>query len=185
MGILEEKRNIMEEILCQFRIGTESCNPENVEQGIVLAVSLHAGGGLDPLPSEEKEAFRSRVAYLLKSERNFNSLISYMSQCEHYSRMSKLDGFKRSCQIRSNLQILNDEFVPLNDVLSPADLETLDDAEDTYRENADDIPPVPEEEIPAWIPDSHWWWRVPIRKDMSQQEIDERLHYDWNDGLES
>lgn len=122
---------------------------------------------------------------MLKKGRNPGSLISYMSRCEHYSRMSKLDGFRRSCLIRSNLQILNDEFVPLTSLLNPVELETLEDAEDTYREDADDIPPVPEEEIPAWIPDSHWWWRVPTRKDMSQQEVMERLHYDWHDGLES
>ncbi|MFJ9557746.1 hypothetical protein ACIRPH_28380 [Nocardiopsis sp. NPDC101807] len=185
MGLLEDTKNLMEEILSKFQTGTESQNPENTEQGIVLAVALYAGGGFVLLPPEEQESFRSRISAALKEGRNLASLLSYISQCEYYSRMSRLDGFKRSCQIRSNLQIINDEFVPLTALVSPVDLETLEEAEETYREDADDIPPVPEEEIPAWIPDSHWWWHAPTRKDMSQEEIDGRLHYDWHDGLES
>jgi hypothetical protein len=185
MGTLDDTRKLMDEILYQFRRGVESDQTESTAQGMVLAVSLYAGGGFHLISDEERESFKNRAAEILKSGRNPGSLIAYLSECEHYARMSKQNGFKRSCQIRSNLQIFNDEFVPLDTVLSSADLETLEDVEDTYREYADDIPPIPEEEIPAWIPDSHWWWRIPTRRDMGQQEIHGRLRYDWNDGLES
>ncbi|MFD6096249.1 hypothetical protein ACFVWN_19355 [Nocardiopsis flavescens] len=185
MTSLIEARKLMRTVIEILKISSERSDYDAFGQGLGLAAPLYMGSALQNVPAEEKKSFRTQVAELIGSDRNPGLLLSYMSDCEHYARMSKLDGFKKSCQMRSNIQIINDEFTPLDTIFSPANLEILDDAEEVYRENADDIPPIPEEEIPSWTPESHWWWRIPKRKNMGTEEINDRLHYDRYDGLES
>ncbi|WP_431872896.1 hypothetical protein [Nocardiopsis eucommiae] len=120
--------------------------------------------------------FVRKVADLVRSERNRQGFMSYVGKCEMFASRSMQDGFQRSCYYRSHIQILIDDFVPFADLVHPADVGALADIDEIYVDDANQIPPIPPEDIPSWVPESHWWWRAPTRLDMSQQEIDEKLN---------
>ena len=123
--------------------------------------------------------FQEQVAALLRREGNRLGFQAYLNECEIYALRSKQDGFHRSCYYRSHIQVLIDESVPFADLVHPDDTDSLDDIDAIYVNDADDIVPVPPEDIPSWIPESHWWWRAPTNHNMSQREIHEKL-YDYH-----
>lgn len=120
--------------------------------------------------------FQREVADLLRLPKNMTSLYMYVSECEEYALKSATSGFYASCSMLSKIHILTEEFIPLSEIVHPNDIETLEDIEETYLNYADDIPPIPHDKIPSWVPESHSWWRIPTRHDMSKEEIEERLY---------
>jgi hypothetical protein len=120
--------------------------------------------------------FAEKVSDLVRSTRNRQGFMSYVGKCEMLALRSMQDGFERSCYYRSHIQVLVEEFVPFADLVHPADVGALAQIDELYVNDANEIPPIPSEDIPSWVPESHWWWRAPTRLDMSQQEIDEKLH---------
>ncbi len=120
--------------------------------------------------------FQGEVAELLKLTENRASLYLYLAECEEYALKSATSGFYASCSMLSKIHILTEEFIPLSEIVHPNDIETLEVIEETYLNYADDIPPIPHDKIPSWVPESHSWWRIPTRHDMSKEEIKERLY---------
>ncbi|QVJ01960.1 hypothetical protein KGD82_03305 [Nocardiopsis eucommiae] len=120
--------------------------------------------------------FVEEAARLLRKEGNRHGFTAYFGACRRYSLRRRGDGFVSACYLRSKIQILTDEFVPFADFMHPADSGALEKVDKLYIKDANDIAPIPPEEIPWWVPESHWWWRAPTRLDMSQQEIDEKIH---------
>ena len=123
--------------------------------------------------------FQEQVATLIRRPGNRWGFQIYFSECQRYGMRSMTDGFNDSCLMRSKIQVIIDNFVPFSDLVHPDDVEDLEMLDDFYTENADEIVPISAEEIPSWIPESHWWWQVPTRHDMSQREIHEKL-YDYH-----
>ncbi|TDQ53754.1 hypothetical protein [Actinorugispora endophytica] len=138
-----------------------------------------------PIKTEEMRAFKDQVVTLLKKGKNPSGLSLYSFECMVYAERGRLDGFQEACRRRSVLQILDDAFAPWDQVAPEPDREELEEIDETLREVSDEAPPVPEEDIPSWLPDSHWWWRAPRKQDMSQEERESRLNYDQYDGLET
>ncbi|WP_017605533.1 hypothetical protein [Nocardiopsis alkaliphila] len=116
--------------------------------------------------------YREKVATLLRKEGNRHGFQMYMDTCETYSLRNESDGFPYSCEYRSRIQIILDEFVSFEDLVHPADTQWLEENDQLYREHTDQIPPIP---IPSWVPETHWWWNAPTNHNMSQDEIDEKL----------
>ncbi|MEU3019506.1 hypothetical protein ABZ635_19180 [Nocardiopsis sp. NPDC007018] len=120
--------------------------------------------------------FVERVRELVRSDANRHGFQAYVGQCEAFALRSMGDGFQRSCYLRSHIQVLVEEFVPFADLMHAADSGALDAIDELYVEDAHGIPPIPPDQLPTWVPASHWWWRASTRVDMSRQEIDEKLH---------
>ena len=119
--------------------------------------------------------FREAATELLRKEGNRFGFRTYFFKCRQYSQRSARDGFLKACYYRSKIQILIEEFAPFADFMHPDDSDALDYVDSLYTKKADEIPPIPAEEIPWWVPESHWWWRAPTRLHMSQREIDGKL----------
>ncbi|MFB8764440.1 hypothetical protein [Nocardiopsis alba] len=128
--------------------------------------------------------FQEKVSELLRTPGNKSSFQIYLSNFDLYAHRSMTDGFYRSCSMRSKIQVIVEEFVNFADLVPEEDADHLEYIDDLYKDFADNIPPIPHDEIPSWVPESHWWWRVPTRHDMSREEIEERLYdyhpEDWN-----
>lgn len=146
-------------------------------------MNLHQISHETPLGSNEFVDFKNHVVRLLKSGRNPGGLSVYVFECYNYASRGRLDGFERACYLRSALQLLNDEYAPWEQLLSCEDLDEIAEIDETLVEVSDDAPPVLEEAIPKWLPETHWWWRAPKRQDMTERERYERIYYDANDGL--
>ena len=127
----------------------------------------------DPVWSPD---FQEQVATLLRRPGNKSGFRSYLLDCETYALRSTGDGFAKSCDRRSGIQFIIDEFVPFSEFVHPDNADQLEDIDDLYTQHADDIPPIRPEDIPSWLPESHWWWRAPTRHHMSKQEIDRKLY---------
>lgn len=123
--------------------------------------------------------FQEQVAALLRHRGNRWGFQHYLTDCEAYALRSTGDGFPDSCTLRSGIQLINDEFVPISDLVHPDDADHLEFIDDMYTQKAGDIPPIPPENIPSWAPESHWWWWAPTRHDMGQREIHAKL-YDYH-----
>ncbi|MFE9246601.1 hypothetical protein [Nocardiopsis sp. NPDC006938] len=120
--------------------------------------------------------FQEEAGKLLRRHGNRHGFTHYFRMYQKYSRRSTGDGFLNACQYRSKIQIIIDDFVPFADLMHPADADKLDVVDALFTENADDIVPIPPGEIPWWVPESHWWWRVPTRHDWTEAEINEKLY---------
>ena len=89
--------------------------------------------------------------------------------------------------MRSVLQIFNDEFM-LWEESNRGDFhdsfaEEIEDIDSILREVSNGAPPIMENDIPAWIPEGHWWWRSPAQQNMSEEERRSLLEYDFWDGV--
>ncbi len=128
--------------------------------------------------------FQGKASKLLRTLENKSAFQIYLSNFDVYAHRSMTDGFYRSCSMRSKIQVIVEEFVDFADLVPEEDADHLEYIDDLYKDFADDIPPIPHDKIPSWVPASHWWWRVPTRHDMSREEIEERLYEiypeDWN-----
>ncbi|MEU3019507.1 hypothetical protein ABZ635_19185 [Nocardiopsis sp. NPDC007018] len=120
--------------------------------------------------------FQEEAAELLRKSGNRHGFTYYFFHCEDYSLRISGDGFWNACYYRSKVQILIENLVPFADLVHPADTDGLEEVDELFVSKADDIVPIPPEEIPGWIPESHWWWRVPTRHDWTETEINERLY---------
>ncbi|GAB3213866.1 hypothetical protein ACQEU5_07345 [Marinactinospora thermotolerans] len=133
-------------------------------------------------------SFRADFTRLLNSGRNPVGISLYGLNCLIHAQRGRTDGFPSACVERSALQIIADEFMDWEQELDERireELEDFEEIDETIREVSDEAPPFRENEIPGWIPSSHWWWRAPHQQDMSETEREDRLYYDQYDGLET
>ncbi|WP_049569758.1 hypothetical protein [Nocardiopsis sp. SBT366] len=127
----------------------------------------------DPVWSQ---GFQKRFSELMRTPGNRHGFLVHEGECEIYGLRCRGDGFSTFCFLRSEIQIIIDEFVPYADLVHPEDVDSLDILDDVIRESVDDIVPLDPGEAPSWVPESHWWWRAPTRHDWTQREIDEKLY---------
>lgn len=119
---------------------------------------LAAEGPADP---EQLKAFRARSAELLEQlgDHTANVLIDAEDLAEN---AVEGDEWSRLSMLRSAIQSLLDDYagtgVPA--LLDPSDVEALDEQ---LRALAPEQDPVPEEDMPRGLPESHWWWRLPAQ----------------------
>ncbi|MEY9214914.1 hypothetical protein NI17_017460 [Thermobifida halotolerans] len=136
----------------------------------------------------ELQDFRVRFTELMSRERNLAEMDVYLFDCLCYAQRGDLNGFEPACWMRSSAQILHDVCVDWNHPGSAAIRELfeehIEEIDETIRLVSWDAPPVPEEKIPDWVPESHWWWRAPMRKDMSPEERDRRINYELYDAID-
>ncbi|WP_143831748.1 hypothetical protein [Nocardiopsis sp. CNR-923] len=150
-------------------------------------VPLHLDLAHVPVAADELGQFKSDFSALLASGQNFTGLRAYVDLCASFAERGRLDGFESSCWMRSVIQVLDDEFMDWSEADSPRfkslfveDIEYIDE---TLEEVSDEAPPVRKDDIPDWVPESHWWWRAPKQQDMSEAERKARLEYDHLDGV--
>ncbi|MCW2858412.1 MAG: hypothetical protein JWP48_120 [Actinoallomurus sp.] len=138
-----------------------------------------AAAGEDGPDANALERFRERVVELLKSGRNPVHLVSYRNQVLERAERGRTDGYESASLGRSALQILKDEF-PADQLFDDLARDDLEEIDETLADAAEDAPPI--QDIPSWVPESHWWWRAPKRTDMSDRERRFRLYggeLDW------
>lgn len=185
MSNRETAKKILEKVEQLFLEGSKSNNPELTESGLVSAATAYRKKKTKGLTTEDLQVFRRSFEEKLSSGNNPYHVHDYIGDYEYHSTLSRTTGFPRCCQIRTNLQIFNDFFVPLKKIVTEDDLDTICTVDDFLKENARDIPPIPKDEIPKWLPETHWWWNIPKRELWTQEMIDAQLQYDWYDGWES
>lgn len=107
--------------------------------------------------------FNATLAELLVRGNNPDRLSLYVVRSQTAAENGQHEGYRPACWRRSMLQILGDEFVPWNAFLRQVDLEAIPRIDDALEYVAGNARLVTEEEVPAWVPKSHWWWWEPAR----------------------
>ena len=107
--------------------------------------------------------FVSNLAELLAQGNNPDRLGLYVVRSETAAENGRHEGYRPACWRRSMLQILGDEFVPWSAVLRPRDVDAISRIDGALAEVAVDAGIVSDDEVPSWVPDSHWWWWEPVR----------------------
>ncbi|MBB6119254.1 hypothetical protein FHS13_001189 [Nocardiopsis algeriensis] len=107
--------------------------------------------------------FASELAELLVSGNNPARLGLYVVRSQTAAENGRHEGYRPACWRRSMLQLLAEEFVPWRQFLRPEDLETIVRIDEALAEVAAEAGPASAEEVPAWVPETHWWWWEPAR----------------------
>ena len=107
--------------------------------------------------------FNETLAELLVSGNNPDRLSLYVVRSQTAAENGQHEGYRPACWRRSMLQILGDEFVSWSSFLRPVDLDAVPRIDDALERVAGSARPVTEEEVPDWVPESHWWWWEPAR----------------------
>src|SRR5699024_6339815 len=102
-------------------------------------------------------------AELLTSGNNPDRLSLYVIRSQPAAENGQHEGYRPACWRRSMLQILGDEFVAWSSCLRRVDLEALSRIDEILERVAASARPVLEEEVPDWVPRTHWWWWEPAR----------------------
>lgn len=170
-----------------------------LEGGVSGAGASEAEGAMEWMPDlgrllreappadGELREFRDRLTDLLGREPNLTGLRRYLHQCSLYAQRGRLDGFESACWMRTGLEVLKEECVAWERPSSAGireELEELEEIDEMIERVSDEAPPIPEEDIPGWVPESHWWWRAPEQQGMSQEERERRLYYEAYDVLD-
>ncbi|MET9780320.1 hypothetical protein [Nocardiopsis alba] len=168
-------------------------NKESIDKGAKIGRILDA---LVPLSREIKrnsikdehtEAFKRELSKLISTDPNRVGLYLYLARCSNYAELGRLGGFKVACEMRSTLEVFTEEFMIWSESqredFHDLYIEEIEDIDEILKDVSDEAPPIREKEIPAWVPESHWWWRSPVQQDMSEEEIRQRLEYVHWDGL--
>lgn len=115
--------------------------------------------------------FTTDLAELLAGGNNPDRLGLYVVRSQTAAENGRHEGYRPACWRRSMLQVLGEEFVPWTEVLRPQDLDAIAHIDDALAEVAADAGIATEEEVPPWVPRSHWWWWEPVR--LRAQEEDD------------
>ncbi|QVJ01958.1 hypothetical protein KGD82_03295 [Nocardiopsis eucommiae] len=129
--------------------------------------------------------FVKEAARLLRKDGNRHGFSAYYGMCQTYALRISGEGFPNACYYRSKIQIIIDDFVPFADLVHPADSDALETVDTIFVRKADDIVPIPSKDIPWWVPESHWWWRVPTRDDWTEDEINAKINDYYDDDWDS
>ena len=107
-------------------------------------------------------AFNATLAELLVSGNNPDRLSLYVVRTQTAAENGRHEAYRPACWRRSMLEILGEEFVPWRDFLRPVDLESVPRIDEALAAVADSA--VEGEDVPGWVPRSHWWWWEPERR---------------------
>lgn len=150
-------------------------------------IELHRLLSKEGEPPEGIKDFQTRFTELIAHECCLAELSIYLFDCLCYAQQSPYDGFEQACWMRSAAQLLYDICIdwdhPDSTAVREVYEEHIEEIDETFRNFAWEIPPILEEDFPDWVPESHWWWNVPIRKDMSPEERDRRINFAFYDAM--
>ncbi|HJE60772.1 MAG TPA: hypothetical protein K8V84_20040 [Nocardiopsis listeri] len=104
------------------------------------------------------------LSELLVSGSNPDRMGLYVVRTQTAADNGRHEGYRPACWRRSMLQILGDEFVPWERFMRPGDLESIPRIDDALEAVAAEAAPTSVEEIPTWVPRTHWWWWEPARR---------------------
>lgn len=107
--------------------------------------------------------FTADLAELLAGGNNPDRLGLYVVRSQTAAENGRHEGYRPACWRRSMLQILGDEFVPWTAILRPQDIDTIARIDVALAEVAAEAGIATEEEVPSWVPITHWWWWEPVR----------------------
>lgn len=107
--------------------------------------------------------FVGKLAELLAQGNNPDRLGLYVVRSETAAENGRHEGYRPACWRRSMLQILGDEFVPWSAVLRSCDVDAITRIDGALAEVAVDAGITNGDEVPSWVPESHWWWWEPVR----------------------
>ncbi len=111
----------------------------------------------------EWAGFRERIVALIRS--NGWAFHNYIETTADKARGSGADGWaswSAACELRSAVQFVLDELGgPALFYAGGYDVELLEEADESFREQASWVAPGPGYRPPAGTPDSHWWWLLP------------------------
>ncbi|MEU1899887.1 hypothetical protein ABZ512_16025 [Nocardiopsis dassonvillei] len=118
------------------------------------------------------QEFSATLAELLVGGSNPDRLSLYVVRTQTAAENGEHEAYRPACWRRSMLELLGEEFVPWEAFLRPGDLEALPRIDEALTAVAGRARPVNEEEVPSWVPESHWWWWEPARQ--RGEEVPER-----------
>jgi hypothetical protein len=173
-----DPHEMMRCIIARLEIPTGERNESGVSRSLFLLRRLHEVLQKGEISDEEILDFKSRILGLLESKKNSLGFSDFVFDAGQYAERGAMDGFAEACSRRSLLQNLNDHFVPWEKFkMFPLQSE-IEDIDETLEEVSESAPPFRKGEIPDWVPESHWWWFAPKRRDMSENERHWRRHYE-------
>lgn len=189
---MESEEGMLENVKKSVVAKLEASSPDRemrIEMALNSLIGLYSDHRFREMIKSDGWGFKDKFNVLLFREGNARGLNVYMGDCARYAEQGRLTGFEEACWRRSVLQILDDHFI--NWEYSGARAfennfrENIDDIDETLKEVSDNAPPVPEPDIPDYEEEEgHWWWRSPVRQDMSEAERVSRLEYDFYDGVD-
>ncbi|WP_435112711.1 hypothetical protein [Nocardiopsis synnemataformans] len=110
------------------------------------------------------QEFSATLAELLVGGSNPDRLSLYVVRTQTAAENGQHEAYRPACWRRSMLELLGEEFVPWEAFLRPGDLEALPRIDEALTAVAARARPVNDEEVPDWVPESHWWWWEPARQ---------------------
>lgn len=122
----------------------------------LFGVRIASGNSMS---EEELIEFKSRVVQLIGTEPD--NLFRYIYDSFDCVWSSPNDGWDDACMRRSAIQLLLDEFPGGGALFSTEDRELLDEIDEAFYERVRFVHPLPDDDIPPGLPESHWWWRLP------------------------
>lgn len=125
---------------------------------------LYQATSLAERQSPAGQNFNARLAELLVSGNNPVRISLYVVRTQTAAENGQHEGYRPACWRRSMLQVLGDEFVPLQSFLRPVDLDALPRIDDALEAVAANASPATVEAVPSWVPETHWWWWEPARQ---------------------
>lgn len=173
-----DPRDIMRCIVLRLESSAGERNVSGVSRSLSLLRRLHEVLQNNAIPNEELQIFKLRIRELLERESNSLGFVDFIYDTGQYAERGSMDGFDEACSRRSLLQILNDHFVPWEKFERIHLRSEIEDIDESLEDASESAPPFREDEIPDWVPESHWWWRAPKRQDMSEAERHWRRHYE-------
>lgn len=118
----------------------------------------------DQRRSPAGQNLNATLAELLVSGSNPDRMGLYVVRTQTAADHGRHEGYRPACWRRSMLQILGDEFVPWERFMRQGDLDSIPRIDDALEGIAVEAGPTSVEEIPVWVPRTHWWWWEPARQ---------------------
>ncbi|MFR9750526.1 hypothetical protein ACL02S_05770 [Nocardia sp. 004] len=132
------------------------------ERAMYSLVGVQIGLSEGSAPSaSDLENFRVRVVSLIAG--SSHTFFNYLCDVFDYVFAAWEDGWEKPCYCRSAIQLLIDDYPGAAKLVHEDDeiRGMLEEVDDALRERGVEEDPLQEEDIPASLPDSHWWWRLP------------------------
>ncbi|MFE2956597.1 hypothetical protein [Nocardia tengchongensis] len=121
---------------------------------IAVQAGIFSGETVD---AQQLIDFRAGVVKLLR--RNEDNLWSYLCHALDSVLASAEYGWYEPSMYRSVIQILMDEYPGGAAIFEDEDREYVDEMDEFMRVRGPLTEAISEEQIPRWVPESHWWWR--------------------------
>lgn len=135
-----------------------------MDTAFAALLDLYRATSLAQRRSPAGREFRATLAELLVSGSNPYRLGLYVVRGRTAALDAERETYRSACWRRSVLELLGTEFVPWEEFLGPEDVAALARVEEALVEAAARVPADGGEEVPSWVPESHWWWWEPVRQ---------------------